>query len=217
QAETTQNVTVATQDGVDMKFNSAELLLTIDELSKRYIEPAVKVLVAGIEGDVLQAQTKLIPQYTGTAGTVVGASANLNAMEDRARVAAEDAALRQAVLKAYNHDGEKLTAAEIHNVKLTIDCLADILKEHGGAARPEGVDAVVEDQAQLCPLCGAPLHRVTYPGGYLNPDQWDDSIRAGDWYCDHPGCKGGRAGSRTTYRYFWNRDLAARPEGGDTE
>jgi len=80
QAETTQNITVATQDGVDMKFNSAELTLSIDELSKRYIEPAVKVLVAGIEGDVLQAQSKLIPQYTGTAGTVVGASANLNAI-----------------------------------------------------------------------------------------------------------------------------------------
>jgi len=80
QAETTQDVTVATQDGVDMKFNSAELLLSIDELSKRYISPAVKVLVAGIEGDVLAAQTKAIPQYTGTAGTVVGASANLNAI-----------------------------------------------------------------------------------------------------------------------------------------
>ncbi len=80
QAETTQNVTVATQDGVDMKFNSAELTLSIDELSRRFIEPAVKVLVAGIEGDVLAAQTKLIPQYTGTAGTVVGASADLNAI-----------------------------------------------------------------------------------------------------------------------------------------
>ncbi|KKN78889.1 hypothetical protein LCGC14_0345100, partial [marine sediment metagenome] len=63
-----------------MKFNSAELTLSIDELSRRFIEPAVKVLVAGIEGDILAAQTKLIPQYTGTAGTVVGASANLNAI-----------------------------------------------------------------------------------------------------------------------------------------
>ena len=80
QAETTQNVTVATQDGVDMKFNSAELTLSIDELSRRFISPAVKVLVAGIEGDVLAAQTKLIPQYTGTKATVVGASANLNAI-----------------------------------------------------------------------------------------------------------------------------------------
>ncbi len=48
QTETTQDVVVATQDGVDMKFNSAELLLSIDELSKGYIDPAVSVLVSGI-------------------------------------------------------------------------------------------------------------------------------------------------------------------------
>ena len=80
QAETTQSITVATQDGVDMKFNSAELLLSIDELSKRYIEPAVSVLVAGIEGDVLTDLTQSVHQLTGTAGTVVGASADISAL-----------------------------------------------------------------------------------------------------------------------------------------
>jgi len=74
QAETTQNVTVATQDGVDMKFNSAELSLSIDELSRRYIEPAVSVLVSGIEGDVLSAVTKDVYNYTGTTTEVVGAT-----------------------------------------------------------------------------------------------------------------------------------------------
>ena len=74
QAETTQNVTVATQDGVDMKFNSAELSLSIDELSRRYIEPAVSVLVSGIEGDVLSGVTKDVYNYTGTTTEVVGAT-----------------------------------------------------------------------------------------------------------------------------------------------
>ena len=74
QAESTQNVTVATQDGVDMKFNSAELTLSIDELSRRYIEPAVSVLVAGIEGDVLVDVTKNVYQNTGTTTEVVGAT-----------------------------------------------------------------------------------------------------------------------------------------------
>ena len=69
QNESTQTVTVATQDGVDMRFNSAELSLSIDELSKRYIEPAVSVLVSGIEGDVLAAVTKDIYNVAGTAGT----------------------------------------------------------------------------------------------------------------------------------------------------
>lgn len=80
QEESTQAVTVATQDGVDMKFNSAELTLSIDELSRRYIEPAVSVLVAGIEGDVLSAVTKDVYNETGTHGTVVGASADISAI-----------------------------------------------------------------------------------------------------------------------------------------
>ena len=80
QEESTQAVTVATQDGVDMKFNSAELTLSIDELSLRYIEPAVSVLVAGIEGDVLSAVTKDVYNETGTHGTVVGASADISAI-----------------------------------------------------------------------------------------------------------------------------------------
>jgi len=67
--ETSQTVTVATQDGVDMRFNSAELSLDVDQLSKRYIEPAVSVLVSGIEGDVLEGVTKDVYQVAGTAGT----------------------------------------------------------------------------------------------------------------------------------------------------
>ncbi len=74
QEETTQNVVVATQDGVDMKFNSAELLLSIDELSKRYITPAVKVMVSGIEGDMLSSVTKDVYNFTGTTTEVVGAT-----------------------------------------------------------------------------------------------------------------------------------------------
>jgi hypothetical protein len=80
QAETSQTVTVATQDGVDMKFNSAELALDIDKFSERYIEPAVAVCVAGIEGDVLADCTKKTYNLTGTAGTVVGASGDIAAI-----------------------------------------------------------------------------------------------------------------------------------------
>jgi len=80
QTESSQQVTVATQDGVDMKFNSAELSLSIDELSRRYIEPAVSVLVAGIEGDVLSGVTKDVYNETGTHGAVVGASADISAI-----------------------------------------------------------------------------------------------------------------------------------------
>ena len=69
--ETTLTATVATQDGVDIRFNSQELSQDIDYLSERYIVPAMSTLVSGIESDVLTALTKQVYQLAGTAGTVV--------------------------------------------------------------------------------------------------------------------------------------------------
>lgn len=77
QDEATQTITVATQDGVDMRFNSAELTLDTDSVSdvaafsKRYIEPAVSVLVSGIESDYLAFTTKQTYNVAGTAGTAI--------------------------------------------------------------------------------------------------------------------------------------------------
>jgi hypothetical protein len=63
-----------------MKFNSAELALDIDQFSVRYIEPAVKVLVAGIEGDVIEGCTQAVYNQTGTAGSVVGTNGDISAI-----------------------------------------------------------------------------------------------------------------------------------------
>lgn len=71
QAESSLNLTLATQDGVDMRFNSAELSLSIDEISKRYIEPAVNVLISGIEADYIAMATKATYNVAGTAGTAM--------------------------------------------------------------------------------------------------------------------------------------------------
>ena len=71
QAESTGSITLATQDHVDMRFNSAELALSLDEISKRYIEPAVAVLVSGIESDFLAMATKATYNVAGTAGTAI--------------------------------------------------------------------------------------------------------------------------------------------------
>ncbi|MFZ2403692.1 MAG: P22 phage major capsid protein family protein [Methylobacter sp.] len=77
QAEATQTITVATQDGVDMRFNSAELIQSVnsgskfDDLSKNYIEPAVKSLVSAIESDVIAFATKATYNVAGTAGTAL--------------------------------------------------------------------------------------------------------------------------------------------------
>jgi hypothetical protein len=71
QDESNGTITLATQDHVDMRFNSAELALSIDELSRRYIEPAVKILVSGIESDYLAFATKATAQTAGSAGTAI--------------------------------------------------------------------------------------------------------------------------------------------------
>lgn len=69
QSELSGTITLATQDHVDMRFNSAELTLSIDEVSKRYIEPAMAVLMSGVESDFLAASTKATYNVAGTAGS----------------------------------------------------------------------------------------------------------------------------------------------------
>ena len=77
QNESTQTITVATQDGVDMRFNSAELIQSVnsdgafDNLSKNYIEPAVSALISGIEGDFMAYCTKATSRLAGTAGSAI--------------------------------------------------------------------------------------------------------------------------------------------------
>ena len=51
-------LTVATQDGVDMRFNSRELALDLDEFSQIHLEPAMATLVSNIDADVLSGCTK---------------------------------------------------------------------------------------------------------------------------------------------------------------
>lgn len=85
QDEATTSITVATQDGVDMRFNSAELSLEVNDpkqverFSERYIKPAMSVLVSGIEGDYISAMTKKVWNTAGTAGTLLGASGDISA------------------------------------------------------------------------------------------------------------------------------------------
>jgi len=67
--EQNTSLVVATQDGVDMTFNSRELALDLTNFSKQHLEPAMAVLCSGIESDVLQGVSKLVYNTAGTAGT----------------------------------------------------------------------------------------------------------------------------------------------------
>lgn len=68
-AEQNTSLVVATQDGVDLRFNSRELVLDLTSFSKQHLEPAMATLISGIESDVLQGCTKLVYNTAGTAGT----------------------------------------------------------------------------------------------------------------------------------------------------
>ena len=64
-------LTVATQDGVDMRFNSRELALDLDEFSQIHLEPAMAVLISNIDSDCLRAMTVSTYNVGGTAGTTI--------------------------------------------------------------------------------------------------------------------------------------------------
>jgi len=71
QNEQSSTLTVATQKHVGMEFNSAEMWSDIDDISKRYIEPAVAALISRIESDYIAACTKATWNVAGTAGTAL--------------------------------------------------------------------------------------------------------------------------------------------------
>ncbi|MBK6865523.1 MAG: hypothetical protein IPG91_19430 [Ideonella sp.] len=71
QVERAGTITVATQDHVDMRVNSVELAMSIDDFSKRKIEPAVKTLVSAIEADYLAFAAKATYQLVGTDNTAI--------------------------------------------------------------------------------------------------------------------------------------------------
>ena len=61
----------ATQDGVDMRWNSREFAMDVDldRLSELHLKPAMATLVSGIESDFLQAMTKATWNTAGTPGS----------------------------------------------------------------------------------------------------------------------------------------------------
>jgi hypothetical protein len=67
--ETSQVLTVSTQKGVDMTFSSQDLTLTIDEFSKRYLQPAMSVLATAIESDALNMVLDVYNAYDDNAAT----------------------------------------------------------------------------------------------------------------------------------------------------
>lgn len=69
--ESSVTLQVATQKGVDMAFTSVDLTLSLDDFSKRILEPAMSVLAANIEYDAMSMYKSVYNEISD-----VGASAS---------------------------------------------------------------------------------------------------------------------------------------------
>jgi len=69
--ETSVSLAITNQYHVDFTFSSAELTLSIDDFSARYIEPAMAVLAAKLEATALDVWWKAVWNQVGTAGAAM--------------------------------------------------------------------------------------------------------------------------------------------------
>ena len=70
-SETSTTLQVATVKGVDLNFTSQELTLSIDDFAERILEPAMSVLVASIEQDVLSNVIKDVFQQANNTASAM--------------------------------------------------------------------------------------------------------------------------------------------------
>src|SRR6478735_7990369 len=69
-AEDSQSLQVATQKGVDTNFSSADLTLSLDDFSKRILDPAMSVLAANIEYDAMSMYKDVYQQVNGMGAAI---------------------------------------------------------------------------------------------------------------------------------------------------
>lgn len=83
--ETSATLQVATVKGVDLNFTSQDLTMDLDSFSKQIIEPAMSVLAASIESDVLNSVIKDIYQSsnnTSAAATLANVAGGRKKLQD---------------------------------------------------------------------------------------------------------------------------------------
>lgn len=68
--ETSVTLQVATQKGVDTNFTSDDLTLDLDDFSERILEPAMSVLAANIEADVMNVYKDVWNEYADVGDAV---------------------------------------------------------------------------------------------------------------------------------------------------
>lgn len=101
--EETIPLTIQQPIGVDMKFDSRELTLSIDDFSERYIRPAISRLVAGLESDMFAYILPRVP----------------NAVVNNGALAFSDALKARAILT--NHLAPSVDRMALVNTQQNVD------------------------------------------------------------------------------------------------
>ena len=70
-------ITITDQANVGLEFSMASLKLEIDDYKKRYVDPAVDVLINTYDFDGLSRMYKEVPNFVGTPGTVPNGTAQV--------------------------------------------------------------------------------------------------------------------------------------------
>jgi hypothetical protein len=68
--ETSVQLQITTQKGVDVNFTSSDLTLSLDDFSERILEPAMAVLAANIEADAMSMASDVYNQVTNTGSAI---------------------------------------------------------------------------------------------------------------------------------------------------
>lgn len=70
-SESSVDLVVATQKGVDVDFSSAELTMDLDDFSERILDPAMSVLAANIEADAMDMYKDVFNQFDDVGNAMV--------------------------------------------------------------------------------------------------------------------------------------------------
>ena len=120
-AESSVSLQVATQKHVGMNFTSAELSLSMDDFSKRIIEPAMAVLAASVEADALGAMRKdVYQQANNTAAAITFANV---------------LAGRRKLNDALAPPGDRTALLSSNDSANLVDALKGLFQDEGGIAK----------------------------------------------------------------------------------
>jgi hypothetical protein len=70
-AEVSETLTIGTMKGVDLSFTDTDLALSIEDFTKRFITPAVKVLVSNIEADIITGCANKVANMVDNDGNAI--------------------------------------------------------------------------------------------------------------------------------------------------